>query len=127
MDNFLNEFGDRARRKRQELGLTLEEVAKKMGYNSRTAVLNIEQGMVDIPQSRIISLAKALETTPAYLMGWEENPDDELTYDNSKPEILVLYESLPKKLQEKALAYVRAMADTYNEIKYSLNENGGIA
>ena len=29
MDNFLNEFGDRARRKRQELGLTLEEVAKK--------------------------------------------------------------------------------------------------
>lgn len=120
-------ISQRIKQRREFLKLTPEQVARKIGVNRATVYRYENNSIEKMPITVLEPIAKALETTPAYLMGWQENPDDELTYDNSKPEILALYESLPKKLQEKALAYVRAMADTYNEIKYSLNENGGIA
>jgi transcriptional regulator with XRE-family HTH domain len=33
-------------------------------------ISKVENGKVDIPQSLIFKFAKALKTTPAYLMGW---------------------------------------------------------
>lgn len=67
------ELSDRVRLKRKELGLTQEELAIRMGYKSRVSINKIEMGR-PITQKIIIKLAKALNTTPAYLMGWEEKP-----------------------------------------------------
>lgn len=64
---------DRIRARRTELGLTIEELAHKMGYKDKSSISKIENGKADIPQSKIAAFADALETTPAYLMGWEEN------------------------------------------------------
>lgn len=62
--------------KRQELNLTLEEVAKKMG-TSRQTIQRYESGVIsNIPSDKIELLSKALGTTPAKLMGWE-TPDGE--------------------------------------------------
>lgn len=36
-------------------------------------ITKIESGKVDISQKKIMSFAKALDTTPAYLMGWTED------------------------------------------------------
>ena len=65
---------DRIKSRRTELGLTVEELARKMGYKDKSSISKIENGKADIPQSKIAAFADALETTPAYLMGWEENP-----------------------------------------------------
>ena len=65
---------DRIRSRRTELGLTVEELAHKMGYKDKSSISKIENGKADIPQSKIAAFADALETTPAYLMGWEEQP-----------------------------------------------------
>lgn len=62
----------RIRTKRLELKMSQDELAKKTGYTSRSSINKIESGQVDLPQSKIIAFAKALNTTPAYLMGWEE-------------------------------------------------------
>lgn len=63
---------DRIKSRRTELGLTVEELAHKMGYKDKSSISKIENGKADIPQSKIAAFADALETTPAYLMGWEE-------------------------------------------------------
>ena len=58
--------------RRKELGMTQEELAKKMGYKSKSTINKIELGKNDIPQSKIVKFAEVLNTTPTQLMGWEK-------------------------------------------------------
>lgn len=57
--------------RRLQLGLTQSELAAKLGYSDKTMISKIENGMVDMTQSRIIKFAEALKTTPIHLMGWD--------------------------------------------------------
>ena len=63
---------ERIRERREALGITQKELAKLTGYTSRSMIGKIENGARDINQSQIVIFAKALQTTPSYLMGWEE-------------------------------------------------------
>lgn len=63
---------DRIRERRIELGLSQDQLAAKMGYKSRSSINKIESGQTDIARNKLVQLAEALLTTPAYLMGWEE-------------------------------------------------------
>lgn len=72
--DFMATLYDRIKSRRTELGLTVEELAHKMGYKDKSSISKIENGKADIPQSKIAAFADALGTTPAYLMGWEEQP-----------------------------------------------------
>lgn len=57
---------------RKAKGMTLEEVANIVGVGKST-VRKWETGMIaNMRRDKIASLANALGTTPAYLMGWEE-------------------------------------------------------
>ena len=58
---------------REAKGLSQDELAKKTGYTSRSSIAKIEKGEVDLPRSKIIAFAEALDTTPAFLMGWEDD------------------------------------------------------
>lgn len=69
------ELADRVRLRRIELGLSQEELAEKMGYSSRSSINKIEMGR-PVSQKIILRLAKALDTTPAYLMGWDQEMND---------------------------------------------------
>lgn len=65
---------DNIKSKRLELGYTLEELANMIG-TSRQNVFKYENGIIsNIPSDKIEALAKALRTSPAILMGWEEKP-----------------------------------------------------
>lgn len=57
------------RERRKQLGLTQQELANKVGYTDRSTIAKIEAGKIDIPQSTIVALAKALECSPGELMG----------------------------------------------------------
>ncbi|MEQ2867694.1 MAG: helix-turn-helix domain-containing protein [Selenomonas noxia] len=75
------EIYKRIRTRREELGISQEELAKRMGYKSRSSINKIEKGENDIPQSKIVAFAQALQTTAEALMGWEQSPaptDDDL-------------------------------------------------
>jgi transcriptional regulator with XRE-family HTH domain len=72
-------IGDNIRKRREELNLSQEELALKLGYKSRSSINKIEKNLTDIPQSKISEFANALETSVTYLMGWtkkEENLKD---------------------------------------------------
>lgn len=70
--------GARVKELRKSLGLTQKELAEKCGYKSLTTINKIELGINSIPLDTVEKLAKALQTTPAYLMGWAENENTEL-------------------------------------------------
>lgn len=72
----MNDFASRVRNRRLALHMTQSELADKLGYVSRSSVAKLEAGASDLPRSKIESLAETLETTPAYLMGWTDDPED---------------------------------------------------
>lgn len=67
----MNELGRRIKQKREKLGLSQEELAKRLGYKSRSTINKIELGINDIPQSKIKLFADVLETSPTYLLGYD--------------------------------------------------------
>ena len=70
-------LGEKVKLKREELGLSQEELAEKMNYKSKTSIHKIEQDITDLPLSKVKELANVLKTTPVYLMGWEKNKKQE--------------------------------------------------
>ena len=60
--------------RREELGMTKVRLAELVGYD-RSVITKIEQGKVDLTQSKISAIAKALQTTTMKLMGDEEGDD----------------------------------------------------
>lgn len=65
------------RRRRIELGLSQEELAERCGFKSKSSINKMESGVQGLPQSKIIAVAKALETTPGYILGWEGVEDSQ--------------------------------------------------
>jgi transcriptional regulator with XRE-family HTH domain len=65
--------GEKIKQRRLELNLSQDELAKKVGYKSRSSINKIELAR-DLPLKKVELMAKALDTTPAYLMGWEDGP-----------------------------------------------------
>jgi len=66
--------------KRLELGMTMKELAEKVGVSEGT-VSRWESGEIEnMRRNVIVSLAKALKLTPAVLMGWNDPEPSSITY-----------------------------------------------
>lgn len=70
------------KRRRQQLKMTQTDLALKMGYADKSMIAKIEKGNVDLPQSKILAFANALETTPGELMGWDYEAEPTETVDD---------------------------------------------
>lgn len=67
-----SDMAKRIKELRLSLGLTLEEVANQVGVGKST-VRKWETGIIaNMKRDKIAALAKALHTTPGYLMGWTD-------------------------------------------------------
>ena len=101
--------------RRKALGLTQEELAKKMGYTSKSTINKIEMGKNDIPHSKIVKFAEVLETTPAFLMGWEEeeknNSTDNALTDGER-QLLDLFNRVPEESQKMIFEMIKAALKT---------------
>ena len=64
----LIDFGKRVKELRIKKGMTQEELALKCGYASRSTVNKIELGANDIPLSKLILLAEALDVSVVQLL-----------------------------------------------------------
>ena len=73
----MSTIGSRIRNRREELGLSQDELGKRLGYKSRSSINKIELDQRNLTQSKIKAIADALETTPAYIMGWNEPSPEE--------------------------------------------------
>ena len=66
-------IGERIKQRRLELGYTADMLAKMLNKN-RATIYRYENGDIEnMPIDVLEPLAKALNTTPAYLMGWKDS------------------------------------------------------
>ena len=103
---------------RQERGMTLEQVADAVGVGKST-VRKWETGMIaNMRRDKISSLAKALNTTPAYLLGWEDDEGDkkvspdERQLTEGEEALLALFRRVPADKQQLVLQMIRAAIST---------------
>lgn len=114
-------IGDRVKQLRMQKGLTQEELAQKLGYKSKSSVAHIENGR-DIPRSMIVTLSEILSTTPQYLMGWEDEPDNikstPIKHDRSA--VIERINALPdeqfEKFAERVEGYLDGLEDQLSHI-----------
>ena len=114
-----SDFSQKIYQLRKERGMTLEEVGNIVGVGKST-VRKWETGMIaNMRRDKISLLAKALGTTPAFLMGWDDNIDIQLMKENKSPsnesdltegekELIKLFRLLPVEEQNLYLEMFRA-------------------
>lgn len=112
-----NIVGERIRARREAMKLNQTQLAEATGYADKTAISKIEKGVNDLTQSKIVIFAKALNTTPSYLMGWVDDPD--MTKEDFRKQKLPDF-VVQTKLREEELvakAYVLAPQNVKDAIK----------
>lgn len=119
------EVGERIRQRREQLGMTQDELARLVGYTSRSSVAKIEANANGMVQSKLIAFAKALKTTPSYLLGCDaideekEKKNDILsdiilqaTVDNELLELIQLLSQVPLEQREAVKSILSALIKT---------------
>lgn len=77
-------IGQRIKTIRMRQGITIDELAYRLGKN-RTTIYRYENGDIEnLPLGILDCLADALNTTPAYLLGWIDNNGTNNANENSK-------------------------------------------
>lgn len=98
--------------KRLELGLTLEEVANKIGVKKPT-LQRYESGVIsNIPSDKIEALAEVFDISPGYLMGWENKKEIKQTEDTISIEerkLLKNFNKLNKTGKDEAIKRVEEL------------------
>lgn len=107
------------KQKRIELRMTQTELAKKVGYSDKSMIARIERGDVDIPQSKIMLFANALNMTPCSLMGWNDYDSEELR--KTREEIIELQKYITEMdefgvTDEKAEHHMTQLQGHLNEL-----------
>lgn len=70
------DINKKLKERRQALGLTMLELSKKVGVSEAT-ISRWESGdIANMKRDKIVLLAKALEVTPSFIMGWTDDPKD---------------------------------------------------
>lgn len=77
------DVGQKIKALREEKGMTLEQLGDKVGVGKST-VRKWETGIIaNMRRDKIAKIADALGTSPAYLMGWDNN-----NYQDTQPVLL---------------------------------------
>jgi transcriptional regulator with XRE-family HTH domain len=112
--DYMSTVGDNILSMRKHLGWTQEDLAKRMGYKSKSTINKIEMGINDIPQSKIVQFADVLGTTPAHLMGWTDEdtkqpnvPLPNVVLSEGEKTLLDLFRRVPEDKQELVLQMIR--------------------
>lgn len=107
------EVKDIIRNRRLELDLTLDQIAQRVGV-SKPTVMRWENGDIEnMRADKIAKLAKALNTTPVYLMGWTDEKEIMDLGNNAK-------DDLTSKEQELLEAFRRLLPEMQNFILESV-------
>lgn len=115
MDEKNKLLSERVKKRREQLKLSQEELALKMGYKSRSSINKIENGRA-ISQKIIVRLAEILDVSIFWLMGFSDKiePFNQNKKESSQTE-KIRYEITVKleKLELNELIMVNSIIDSY--------------
>lgn len=69
-------IGKRIKARREELGMTQQQLADRLGYKSKASINKIEMGINGVVQKRILDFANALQTSIEYLLEMDGSSDE---------------------------------------------------
>lgn len=108
------EMKDKIKTLRLQHGLTLEQVGNYVGVGKST-VRKWENGLIaNMKRDKIAKLAEVLHTTPAYLMGWEEDLQETYIEEELSQAKQDLIEKI-KTLDDSTIAALNQIADSIME------------
>lgn len=104
-------IGRRIKYRRKGLKMSADKLAKILGKD-RSTIYRYEKGDIEnLPLDILEPIAQALGTTPAYLMGWEEdkkeNTPEELKLSEGEKALIDLFRKLPDEAQKMYLEVLR--------------------
>lgn len=101
-------IGDRIKNRRKKMGLNADQLANKLNV-SRSTIFRYENGDIEkLPTNILEKLSTELQTSPAYLMGWEKEVED-------KKDINITFNQLTPDRQKKVSNYANKLLDEQNE------------
>lgn len=111
--------GERLRKRRELLGLSQTEVANSVNVSKQTLYKYENDIVTNIPSDKIEALARKLETTPEFLMGWEEpsNESKIMMIGGNARYLPVFAESDDI---EKALELYKAYSDASHDVQSAI-------
>lgn len=106
------DIGKKIKTLRCDMNLTQEELALAAKTTKQT-IHKYETGIIEnIPASKIKAIADRLNTTPAYLMGWDELPDkaEQSEEEAENEELFNIFSSLPEDRQQIVADLIRTLS-----------------
>jgi SOS-response transcriptional repressors (recA-mediated autopeptidases) len=113
-------LGQRLKQAREQAGLSQEELARRLGYKSKSSIAKIEKGVQTMTLSAIKSFAQELGLSPSALV---ERQELEYRGDNARPssespelqKLLALAKKAPTKDVNMAIAVLKALRSARKE------------
>jgi transcriptional regulator with XRE-family HTH domain len=94
-------IGERIKQRRLELGMTQEELAYSTGGKDYKNIWRYENGESKPTVENLLILAKALQTTPNWLLGFNDD------LDSGEIELIEIYRSKAPDIQSKLIEIAR--------------------
>ena len=105
-------LGEKIRFLRTKQKLSQETLAKALN-TTKQAIYKYENGIVtNIPLDKVEILSNVLNTTPSYLMGWEDNTPAEQELSEGEKALLDLFRRVPEDQRQLVLQMIRAAINT---------------
>ena len=110
--------GERIRNLRKAKGWTQTDLGNRIGVQN-SAIAKYENGRVpNLKRSIIKALAKALDVSPSYLLGLDEEPEYLQAYrhmlepaeDPARTKLLQIYDGLDDRGKDKLVAYAEGLS-----------------
>lgn len=103
-------IGQRIKYAREHRNMTQDEVAKLCNTTKQTIFKYENEIVTNIPYEKIVLLSKALDVSPSYLFGWDEEKSSPSIPELSEGEaaLISLFRQVPKDQQQLVLNLVRA-------------------
>lgn len=112
----MSTIGKRIRDRRIELGMSVDDLAARLGKNRATVYRYESDEIENFPVSIIGPLANVLDMSPAYLMGWTQEEKPVTPKDDGLSEIVEIFSKLSpdnrSKLLELSRLYLNAQHNT---------------
>lgn len=112
-------IGDRIRKRREELGYTQDELAKKLGYKSRSSVNKVEMAR-EIPMKKVKLYSEVLDISVPCLMGWE---DVDVVVETAETDVAL--SNMSNRLKEYALRLAMLNAEDQEMIMKMIDKCKG--
>ena len=112
--------GEHIKLLREKANMTQEELAKLLNTTKQT-IYKYEQSVVtNIPSDRVERIAEVLNSTPAYIMGWESDKPETSKKIDAATDVLIRMET-DKQYSELVLTLYKMDNDRLSAVKAMLD------